>query len=253
MGLSANTLFHFTKGGFKSLTSILQNGLYPRCSMEYNIFKPSRVPIGIPMISFCDIRLSQLEKHINNYGKYGIGLTKSWGERNGVNPVFYIQKNSGAHHYTKLIENQFFQNNNSENDLSNLLKLLGYFKSGKAYLWNKERRKFNGTLIEFYDEREWRFIPYQEALEDFFYYKNFYFTNVSNLSKIDFPMYDYINEKLESYPLKFNLDNINYVVLEKNEDIKVLMKFIKSKQLFKGFEEEFASKITTVKRIKDDH
>lgn len=82
--LSADTLFHFTDR-LENIISILENGFYPRYCME----QINEKEIAIPIVCFCDIPLSQIKNHINNYGKYGIGLKKEWGIENGLNPVFY--------------------------------------------------------------------------------------------------------------------------------------------------------------------
>lgn len=50
-----------------------------------------------PMISFCDLTVMQLSKdsdHLENFGKYGIGLTKDWGIEKRVSPVIYAHEKS---------------------------------------------------------------------------------------------------------------------------------------------------------------
>ncbi|EBU6604347.1 hypothetical protein DKP05_24575, partial [Salmonella enterica subsp. enterica serovar Derby] len=51
---------------------------------------------GIPMVSFCNIRLSLLSEHTQKYGSYGIGLTYDWITRNNLNPVFYVSEHSNV-------------------------------------------------------------------------------------------------------------------------------------------------------------
>lgn len=41
------------------------------------------------MVSFCDLRLSELAEHICTYGCYGIGMSKKWAVDNMLNPVSY--------------------------------------------------------------------------------------------------------------------------------------------------------------------
>lgn len=91
--ISSNTLFHFSN--WENLLSILENGFYPRFRTEKITFlKNIPFDVAIPMVSFCDIPLSQIKNHVRRYGSYGIGLTKSWGIYNGMNPVLYLKHDS---------------------------------------------------------------------------------------------------------------------------------------------------------------
>ena len=64
--LSSNTLFHFTK--WENLIGILQNDFYPKFSLEKFSFKNNYThQFVIPMISFCDMPLSQIKLHVNRY------------------------------------------------------------------------------------------------------------------------------------------------------------------------------------------
>ncbi|MBK9465826.1 MAG: hypothetical protein IPN56_13800 [Chitinophagaceae bacterium] len=46
------------------------------------------------MVSFSDLRLSELKDNIGTYGKFGIGMTKEWAINKGLNPVMYASKES---------------------------------------------------------------------------------------------------------------------------------------------------------------
>src|SRR5229473_2461542 len=89
-GLSANTLFHFTSS-LDNLINILTNEFHPNFCLENlsTLLKDPILEMAIPMLSFCDIPLSQTGFHLSVYGDYGIGLTKSWGKQNGISPVLY--------------------------------------------------------------------------------------------------------------------------------------------------------------------
>src|SRR3989304_3361018 len=94
--LSSETLFHFTDSIIK-LKSILKNEFYPRYSLESYPLDPkesSILEIGVPMVSFCDIPLSRVKEHVTIYGYYGIGMSKEWAEKKGLNPVLYLYNGS---------------------------------------------------------------------------------------------------------------------------------------------------------------
>src|SRR3989338_11108663 len=97
MAVSANTLFHFTEKD--TLKQILLNDFYPKYSKEdlsnatpeNSIYKVAYTP----MVCFCDLIFSQIKKHIEFYGSYGIGLRKdNWGRKKGISPIVYVPEKS---------------------------------------------------------------------------------------------------------------------------------------------------------------
>ena len=114
--ISANTLFHFTRTK-ETLLSILETGFRPAYSTEFGPATNGRiVECEIPMVCFCDLPLSSLDKHINGhhwrynnkeekflgYGKYGLGMSKIWGTEQQLNPVTYTTNKS--HYLLKCLE-----------------------------------------------------------------------------------------------------------------------------------------------------
>ena len=87
MPLSSNSIFHFTKEK-ASLKGILEDNFKIHYRGESVTLGDQRRVFYVPMVSFCDIPLSEIKKHIANYGAYGIGLTKEWAMRNGLIQFF---------------------------------------------------------------------------------------------------------------------------------------------------------------------
>lgn len=86
MPLSSNSLIHFTKNK-STLCGILENDFKIKYCLETINAKRHQYIGAVPMVSFCDIPLSEVKDHIKKYGAYGIGLSKQWGIKNGLNPV----------------------------------------------------------------------------------------------------------------------------------------------------------------------
>jgi hypothetical protein len=163
MPISSSTLFHFTSD-LDRVVGILENDFRPHFSLEnLNVLAPKEasrpeLEFAVPMVSFCDIPLSQVEKHTRAYGKYGLGLTKEWGRRNKIAPVLYTYRGSRlASRLSALAINsltgptlQVRQLQDSFYDLSCYVK---------PYEGPLERRGKTTPRYRFYDEREWRYVP----------------------------------------------------------------------------------------------
>ncbi len=178
--LSGNTLFHFTNR-FDNIVSILRNGFYPRLCFEDGVEEKefSLLPdIIIPMVCFCDMRLLDITRgrHIKDYGKYAIGVTKEWAKSNGVCPILYTfpkskNKKKTSVSFTEqalgLIYGNIYKIFSSEKHkeietnlnriITGLGVLLSYTKRYEGYLYKNWERQ--NDLIRFYDEREWRYVP----------------------------------------------------------------------------------------------
>lgn len=76
--LSANTLIHFTRSK-ENLKKILEENFRIYNCRESVILGGKPSEFYVPMVSFCDLPLSEVKDHISKYGNYGIGMTKAWG------------------------------------------------------------------------------------------------------------------------------------------------------------------------------
>lgn len=161
--ISTNTVFHFTKS-MDNLESILKNDFYPHYCFEDFFGTISSIPNvekAIPMVCFCDIPLSQVQKHIKTYGEYALGLSKKWAIKKKINPVLYAYPNSD---FTNKLNDALFElvQHEKDKDLSEKLSdqfisAIQYIKPYEGKLWKDGQ--WTKDMIRFYDEREWRYIP----------------------------------------------------------------------------------------------
>lgn len=252
------SLFHYTHKK-KNLIDILKEGcLYPNyCGEDFSTEENQDIKIGIPMVCFCDIPISLAWSNSNRYGKYAIGLKKEWGIRNGCNPVQYVtnQKIINAMFYfrKKGIDNlNTFKQNVLEEKIIKFMEELES-QEARAYMLGFVKKYdglYKGKSECNYDENEWRYIIEDGADGiNWMWEKGEYdlWRGAENKSKPK------PTEKLKNQGLRFNLEDVNHIILPKNEDVQ---KFIKDLQKqMNATEKEMSilfSKITTLERIRKD-
>ena len=245
-------LFHFTdKSG---LYGLLKSTFKVSYSREKIIGSESEQEIGVPMVSFCDLRLSELKSHMNKYGRYGIGLTKEWANRKGLNPVLYISQYSpfteglirglnGIHDHKRQLENSG-TSLELTNDYMNLYNTYRYIKNYEAPL----KRKGHPIIpnYRFADEREWRYVPELGSTD----IPPFIFNNSIKASSLK----DELNQSINHVKLDFQPEDIRYLIVENENEILKLIDHLKS---VKGrFPSEvlkrFTSRILTAEQIDKD-
>lgn len=232
MNISANSLFHFTAKK-ENLLNILENGFYPRYCIEnvklsfeekYYQFAPTE--IAIPMVCFCDIRLSQIKHHVEKFGPYAIGMSIEWGIKNGLNPLMYVAPDSNP---LKIFRDSIsdslryllgqYQDNNPESEKlhqlgDHIMYLIRYLKPYSGKKW--DGHEFNGKEIKFYDEREWRYIPD--------YYEMKKCSTQPYLQKSQFldemQKKKYSQHLVENFKLDFTPKDIRYIIVDKEDEIQ---------------------------------
>lgn len=237
MDLSSNELFHFTR--LEYLKSILDTKSFiPRFSLEFvklsDNFQHKGTLIPIAMVCFCDIPFEQSKKHRERYGNYGIVLTEKWKLTKGLNPVFYVQSDSFLanvfSNFTSLTE-EFKPVLNSKDfgseiplmfsrighNLSYTTFFLKQFENKSNVTVNYEGATFEFERRRFYDEREWRFIPFEADNKNELFLSLEDFSNSEKLNQA--------NDNLRNYKLTFELDDIKYLIVntetEKEEIIGI--------------------------------
>ena len=164
MPISTSNVFHFTSSS-ENLISILEHNFRPHfCLEDLTVIMPDSsnqadLVFAIPMVSFCDIPLSQVSPHLKRYGYYGIGLSKKWAIRSGLAPVIYVVRGSplASTLYSIILQLSTLPRDRNGNSLA-----IDSFHNLSTYL-----KPYEGTSPHdvthasqrFFDEREWRFVP----------------------------------------------------------------------------------------------
>jgi len=219
-------LFHFSdKSGLYGLIESTFKVSYAR---EKIIGSGKEREIGVPMVSFCDLRLSEIKSHMNKYGHYGIGLTKKWANKKGLNPVLYISQHSpfteglisglrGIHSHKRKLEKSGSTSELTK-DYMNIYNIYRYVKNYEAPL----KRKGHPTIenYRFADEREWRYVPSLGTpdLTPF----------VSASSIRTSALKNKLNQSIEYIRLEFMPEDIRYLIVERESEILDLIDHLKS-------------------------
>lgn len=244
-------LFHFTDK--QGLWGILADTFKISYSRECISGKNDKKRFAVPIVSFCDLRLSELREHMKKYGKYGIGMSKEWAISKGLNPVIYVS--NGSH-----LISSFFPaidklynittattDHNISTELANaymsILHTLSYFKNYQGDL----KRDFTPTIsrYRFADEREWRYVPNPDG--SFNPFLNIEKVKSSEDKKLE-------NSKIAHLKLNFTPEDIKYLIVEKDDE---RIELIKHLEAVKGrFNEDIrrrlASRILTADQIEKD-
>lgn len=257
MAISANSIVHYTNK-LATLKSILNDEgfMIQYCSEKVVTRGNKSYSLAIAMVSFCDIPLSDYKKHFKNknennlgyYGDYGIGLSKEWATKNGLNPIIYIEHNSHVGSALRKTIELHTKNNNYDNVNLNTFQndefaqFVCYSKNYQGDLWRSE--KLMKKSYRFYDEREWRYVPTIQ--------------NIGN-NKVILNNEDYLTNKhqlnanLESFKLKFTLDDISYLIIKEDSEISEFIIFLKKLLTNRNYDyQKLLTKIITSEQILND-
>lgn len=250
--LYPDILFHFSdKGG---LYGLLKSTFQVSYAREKIIGSDSEREIGVPMVSFCDLRLSEIGSHMEKYGHYGIGLTKDWANAHGLNPVLYISQHSpftegllsglnGIHAHKRKLE-QSGSTSTLTNDYMNIYNTYRFIKNYEAPLSRKGAPKIDN--YRFADEREWRYVP-PLGTQDII---PFVPVNTIRTKKLKADL----NETITHIKLPFEPEDIRYLIVESDAEIEELINHLSSVKgrFASNTLKRLASRIITVEQINKD-
>ena len=224
-GPKSNALFHFTSR-MDYLQSILQTGFQPRYSLEYWPWFNDGYFVSHAMTCFCDIPLTRISVHTTAYGRFGLGMSRSWIRENKIQPLTYCPENSvGFKALQTVIEQLNISSSNAGKEAAwNLCRL---YKLDRGPMFSS-----TGKLMEkdFTQESEWRFVPNSEK---YFMGKNKH-KHPKKLSKTiterliseNKKHTGKFNDEQLANTLNFGIDDIKYIFVSTNKQIGKMVKFI---------------------------
>jgi hypothetical protein len=249
MALYPNILFHFTSK--RNLETILDNTFKVSYARERILGGDQSKEFAVPMVSFSDLRLSELKDNIGTYGKFGIGLTKDWAIRSGLNPVMYASRHSlftenfinGIEDFFRLVRDSIDTSGRNETAYNNTINTLRYIKNYQGDLIRPGKE----TVIDyvFANEREWRYVP--PITDDIL--------SFVQIEKIQTPQQkSAFNQKVSHLRLTFQPDDIKYLIVEKDSDINSLINHLRHAKVHFSDEtvDRLASRILTYEQIEKD-
>lgn len=243
MAISSNAVIHFTDS-IQKLNGILTSGFQVKYCLETNHVKSGEISAAIPMVSFCDIPLSEIKDHISKYGCYGIGLKKEWAILNGLNPVLYIDNHSNLGQNLRSAIMSFSKRAEGgwTEDQKKLVDVARFIKNYQHDL------KRNGQDIKnyrFYDEREWRYVPpIDSGLQLIVNPKSYKSSEVK----------EKYNSEASKLKLTFKPSDISYIILKDEAEISDFIDFLKRVYKKSTLEEVdiLVTRILTVEQINFD-
>lgn len=257
MESTTNCLYHF-KREKEYLLDILSDFTFtPRYVSETVILKYENgskvININCPMVCYCDIPLERINHHMERYGFYGIGITKSWAAKNCINPIIYVVPNTGLANsihdliiHLDLLGERMNKNQDLKNNLSSITgPLFQAFNIVTQYLkpYSYQGLENHQEKRKFYDEKEWRYIP--EAKDSLSYRQIPTKNRESSINNTE-------QEHLKYYRLEFESEDIDTIIIrdekERSEFVSKITNTLKIKNKSQ-FLDETINKIKTNKEI----
>lgn len=259
-----NSLYNF-KGKMEYIIDILKEFRFtPRYNKEFvlldNDSERPVLEIIIPMVCWCDIPLERIGNHTSRYGGYGIGISKEWAIKNGINPIIYIIEDTIIARAFSLQKDMIIALQEIMESDSSLKRKLARVTGPLFYASNLvsqyikpysyQRIPSRQENRKFYDEKEWRYVPDPihpfESLTLFPYM----YQSDDELSQV----INEANEIIKNRYLFFEPDDIRVIILKEEGEKEEVFKCLSNTCAVKGFESKFDSikeKVKTLDEIRN--
>lgn len=218
---------------FSRIKEVLSDGFVPNYHAEDLRLSTDPADVGfmgIPMVSFCDIEYRDISEFMKNadpaYGEYAILMKKEWALRQKwMNPVWYLTDNDMLNR----------MNRNWESIL----------ESGIAGYCKKSISEWKGGPYNNYAEREWRYtIPITEV--------KWILTKEAYDTWRKYPVQEKRpapTEKLIKHTLKFDIEDIDGIVVLDKKDLEEISRFLHTTDFFSGTRKNLS--LTEINRLVD--
>lgn len=235
-----SSLFHFTKK-LDVLKSILRTGIVPNFCKEDLSYEDRKRIVGVPMVSFCDIPLTRTSGFKQRYGEFAIGLSKDWAIRNKINPILYVNdlrilySLSFFNSYRQSLQEEVKKRGGNEKGINVNLRSPESLEGIKFFInWNNANdaiyclygyvKKYNspgprGKEVVNYIENEWRYVVTGEGANWKWSEKEYKAWRGGGEKPEP-------TEALKNFKLKFKVDDISYIIVEKDDQISDMVDYI---------------------------
>ena len=207
--------------------------------------------ICFPMTCFCDIPFSRVSTHMSRYGQYGIGLDKEAAlNKHRIQPIHYMGHSSPLTDDFREVFTSFYSSDTELGDSAEIL--LDYVLSTLVYMkpiWGQEKNK-NGDLENYVyqDECEWRYIPSDNFPPEL----GPLILPQSNTSESARNVYTEALSKHEECWLKFDWDDVKYIMVPDEAAVKATIATIESLPLNEDAKHFLHSRIEISRRFSDN-
>jgi len=295
---SSNSLFHFMKE-FEYLTQAIEkNALFPRyCREDIGyldiVIDDVRIhEMAVLTKCFCDIPLHRITRqtcgghqndtevkdknnqrflsHTDLYGEFALALSKSWGERKGVQPIQYInQASKYSQHFQMALKSALSTSVEVPEEIANhYLYQLAFIKPLRGKMARKNGNMNFFVEKNFHDEHEWRFVPFfpEDSMDSPQTETSQFFPIIANSQLLNEPqtgreLIQKISDRLLSeenkrYWLSFDYDDIRHIIVPNpNKRIELIKRLLAMSA--SNFANEYElhiliSKIIVLSEIKED-
>lgn len=240
-------LFHFTRER-AALYGILKDTFKPSYAREHfhSLLANYDNEAYVPVVSFSEMKKSDLENCGFPYGNYGLCMMKEWAQSKHLCPVLYMDINSEClGSFIQGIQQSFHNWQESEipddkmiEAHNNVMNILRYTKPYRDDLVRE-----SGTVKNYWfaKEQEWRYAVPMDKCND-----------MAFISKEEFKKKKKAewNKMIETQTLGFEVADIEYVIVPADLDVQPLIDYVT--KLGKYSEEEIGElkgKIKTVTQL----